>query len=94
MLFTAAARTLNTGYKWNERHTLLTELGGPPTLIEPVTGWIMLRELEGAVGLRVFALDGAAKPIGQEIRGRRMEDGWEFPIGEPATTFYRLEVVR
>jgi hypothetical protein len=94
MLFTASARTLNSGFQWNERHTLLTQLGGPPTLIEPVTGWIMLRELEGAVGLKVTALDGAAKPKGDEIRGRRMEDGWEFAIGTPATTFYLIEVVR
>jgi hypothetical protein len=54
----------------------------------------MLRELEGAVGLRVLALDGSAKRIGEEIRGRRMEDGWEFPVGTPATTLYLIEVVR
>lgn len=94
MLLTAAARTWNTGAKWNERRTLLTELGGPPSLIEPVTGWLMLRELDGAVGLKVTALDGSARKIGKEISGRRMEDGWEIAIGEPATTFYLVEVAR
>jgi hypothetical protein len=65
-----------------------------PSLIEPVTGWVMFRELDGAVGLRAKALDGAARQIGEDIRGRRLEDGWEIPVGDPATTFYLIEVIR
>ncbi len=94
MLLTAAARVENTGQKWNERRTLLTDRGGPPTLIEPVTGWLTLHELQGAVGLRAKALDGAARQIGEEIRGRRLEQGWEIPVGNPPTTYYLIEVIR
>ncbi len=94
LLLTAGARVSNSGAKWNERRTLLSEWGTAPTLIEPVTGWVMLRELDGAVGLRAKALDGAARQMGEDIRGRRLEDGWEIPLGDPATTFYLIEVIR
>jgi hypothetical protein len=59
-----------------------------------VTGWILLRNIEGAVGMEVTALDGSARPLGPAVRGRRLEDGWEFPIGEPATTTYLIDVIR
>jgi hypothetical protein len=94
MLLTAASRWQNTGSGWNDRRTLLPEWGKEPTLIEPVTGWLVLRELDGAVGLRLIPLDGAARPIGKPISGRRLEEGWEIPIGDPATTFYLVEVIR
>ena len=94
MLLTATAREQNTGSKWNERHTLWETLGGPPTLIEPVTGWLMLRNIEGAVAINVTALDGSARPIGQPVRARRLEAGWEFPVGNTPTTTYLIEPVR
>jgi hypothetical protein len=94
MLLTAASQRLNSGAEWNDRHTLLTKLGGPPTLVEPVTGWVLFRELEGAVAVRAWALDGSGVPHGDEIRGRRLEDGWEIAIGTPVTTSYLVEVVR
>lgn len=94
MLLTACARWQNTGSKWNDRRTLWTEWGTGPTLIEPVTGWLVLRELDGAVALKLTPLDGGARPIGKPIEGRRLEDGWEIPLGSPATNWYLVEVVR
>jgi hypothetical protein len=94
MLLTACSRWQNTGTKWNDRHTLWTEWGTGPTLIEPVTGWLVLRELGGAVAVKLTPLDGAARPIGQPINGRRLEDGWEIPLGSPATNWYLIEIVR
>ena len=94
LLLTACSRWQNTGAKWNDRHTLWTDYGTAPTLIEPVTGWLVLRELDGAVGLKLIPLDGAAKPIGPPIDGRRLEDGWEIPLGQPATDFYLIQVIR
>lgn len=94
MLLTACARWQNTGAAWNERRTLWTNLGHEPTLIEPVTGWLVLRELDGAVALRLIPLDGAARPIGEPVMGRRLEDGWEIALGQPATSHYLVEVVR
>jgi len=94
MLVTATAREQNTGSKWNERHTLWETLGEPPTLIEPITGWLMLRGIEGAVAMDVTALEGSARPIGKPVRARRLEAGWEFPVGNTPTTTYLIEPIR
>jgi hypothetical protein len=94
LLLTACSRWQNTGSKWNERRTLWERWGTGPTLIEPVTGWVELRELDGAIALSLTPLDGAAKPIGNSINGRRLEDGWEIPLGSPAATQYLIEIVR
>jgi hypothetical protein len=94
LLLTTGSRIENTGTQWNDRHTLWSEWGTGPTRIDPVRGWLTLRELDGAVAVLLQPLDGAAKPIGKPISGRRLEDGWELPLGEPATTFYLIKVVR
>jgi hypothetical protein len=94
LLLTACARWQNTGAEWNDRRTLWTKYGEAPTLIEPVKGWLTLHEIEGAVGLQLIPLDGAARPIGEPIRGRRLENGWEIPLGDPATTWYLVRVIR
>jgi hypothetical protein len=94
MLLTATAREQNTGSKWNARHTLWETLGTPPTLIETVSGWLMLRNIEGALAIDVTALDGSARPIGRPVRARRLEAGWEFPVGDTSTTTYLIEPVR
>lgn len=94
LLLTACARWQNTGARWNDRHTLWEVWGHEPTLIEPVTGWLVLRELDGAVAVTLTPLDGAAQPVGAPISGRRLEDGWEIPLGTPATTHYLIEVTR
>ncbi|HEX5787434.1 MAG TPA: hypothetical protein VFY03_04605 [Woeseiaceae bacterium] len=94
LLLTAAARWQNTGSEWNERHTLWEFWGKGPTLIEPVTGWLMLRELDGAVAVRITPLDGASQPIGEPRAGRRMEVGWEVELGTEPTVQYLVEVHR
>ena len=70
LLLTACARWQNTGAEWNDRRTLWTKYGEAPTLIEPVKGWLTLHEIEGAVGLQLIPLDGAARPMGEPIRGQ------------------------
>jgi hypothetical protein len=94
LLLSATAREQNTGAIWNDRHTLWTELGSAPTQIEPVTGWILLRNIDGAVGMQVTALDGSARPAGDRISGRRLELGWEFPIGTAVSTTYLIRPIR
>ncbi|MGA8204959.1 MAG: hypothetical protein WB812_10610 [Woeseiaceae bacterium] len=94
LLLTACARWQNTGSEWNERHTLWEQWGKGPTLIEPVRGWLMLRELDGAVAVRVTPLDGASQPIGEPLNGRRMESGWEIELGTVPTVQYLIEVYR
>jgi hypothetical protein len=93
LLMTATGRVENTGSTWNTRRTMLEVWGGPPTRIEVIRGWLTLKQLDGAVGVLVTALDGSAKPLG-ESRGRRLEIGWEIPIGEKPATSYLVKIVR
>ncbi|RIA43765.1 hypothetical protein DFR49_1994 [Hephaestia caeni] len=94
MLLTTTGKVENTGAEWDKRRAMLTNWGTAPTVIEPITGWIQLKDLEGAVGVFAQPLDGSARPIGPEIRGRMIEPGWEIAVGTPATTSYLIRVVR
>jgi hypothetical protein len=94
LLLTTTAKVENTGQKWNDRHTMLSDWGGAPSLIEPVTGWIQLKDLEGAIDVSAQPLDGSARPIGAPIKGKMIEPGWEIAVGTPATTTYLIRVAR
>jgi hypothetical protein len=94
MLLTTGSRVANTEQKWNDTRTRLTNQGNSPSLIEPVTGAVTLRGIEGAAMVSAAALDGSGKPIGAEIQATTSPSGWTFPIGEPATTWYVISVKR
>jgi hypothetical protein len=94
MLLTAGSRVSNTGMKWNEAHTRVTNQGGTPSLIEPVTGTVALRNLDKAKAVSATALDGSGKPVGDAIPARKTAEGWVLPIGQPVTTWYVVSVRR
>ncbi len=93
LLLTATGRTENTGQVWNARRTMTDPWGGPPTRIEPIRGWVLLKQLEGAVDLEVTPLDGASRPLAAQA-ARHLEAGWEFQIGQQPATSYLLRVIR
>jgi hypothetical protein len=94
MLLTTGSRVANTGQKWNDTRTRLTNQGGSPSLIEPVTGAVTLRSIEGATKVTAAALDGAGNAMGDEIQAVKTADGWKLPIGDPVTTWYVITVRR
>ncbi len=94
ILLTTAGRAQNSGSEWNARRTMLTKWGAAPTLIEPIKGWITLRDLDGVLGVFATPLDGAGKPMGPPIRGRMLEAGWEVEVGSVPTTSYLLRIAR
>jgi len=94
LLLTAGVRVVNTGMKWNETRTALASWGGPPTMIEPVAGKLILQNIEGALEVRVAALDGAGRRIGEPRLANRTKQGWELEIGEPASTWFEVTVKR
>jgi hypothetical protein len=94
MLLTTGSRVANTGQKWNDARTRLANQGGSPTLIEPVSGTVTLRNIEGAKTVKATALDGSGKPIGTPISARKTPAGWEIAVGDPVTTWYVLTVTR
>jgi hypothetical protein len=94
MLLSAGSRVSNTGLKWNADRTRTVDQGGSPSLIEPVTGAIVLRGLSGATAVSAVALDGSGKQIGEPIAATKVAAGWRLPIGSPVTTWYVVSVQR
>jgi hypothetical protein len=68
--------------------------GESPSLIEPVSGTVVLRGLEGAVAVGASALDGAGRPIGNAIAATKRSGAWALAIGDPVTTWYVVSVKR
>jgi hypothetical protein len=94
LLVTAGARVSTTGFKWNEGHTKILDNGAAPVTIEPVTGSITLRDLRGATGVEIVALDGAGRPSGAPVASTKTGAGWRLKIGEPTTPWYLVRVKR
>ena len=94
MLLTAGSRVTNTNIQWNGVAPRPTSFGESPALIEPVTGTVILRNLQGATAVSATALDGSGKPLGAAVPGKKTADGWAVAIGDPVTTWYVVEVKR
>ena len=77
---------------WDSEHTGLLDWGRSPSLIEPVVGTITLRNLQGADGVQVRALDGSGQPFGPPIRGVQQGGDWQFSIGTMVTPWYEVAV--
>lgn len=94
ILLVAAARTANTGMKWNpERTSINDNWGGPPLLVEVVEGQISLRRGDRAPALKLKPLDGrgvARKDLGAALG--KQGDRQLIPLrAEDATVWYVLE---
>jgi len=94
MLLTSGAAVTNTGAEWNETRSALKQWGTSPTLIEPVTGRLLLRNLEGARGVTMAALDGRGQRIGAPVAATKTPEGWRIALGEQVTTWYEIKVDR
>ncbi len=93
LLLTVGGRVENAGQQWNDTRTVMTDHGGPPSLIERVSGRIVLKCLENVTSVLVYALDGAGRPNG-EAQAKNTSEGWAFAIGDPVTTWYEILVAR
>jgi hypothetical protein len=63
-------------------------------VIEPVTGKLLMRNLEGAAAVYWSPLDGGGRPVGTPIRAQKTAGGWEVKLGEAVTTWYEVTVQR
>jgi hypothetical protein len=90
----AGAAVTNTGVEWTETRSSLKQWGTSPTLIEPVTGQLLLRNLEVARGVTVSALDGRGQRIGPPAAATKTPEGWRLKLGEYVTTWYEIKVER
>ena len=94
MLLTAGAAAGNSGMEWNESRTALKRWGASPTIIEPVTGQVLIRNIDKARSVTVAALDGSGQRIGGPVRAVKTEAGWKFRLGGQVTTWYEIVVER
>jgi hypothetical protein len=93
LLLTTSGRAENTGMVWNARRTNVDVWGTAPTRIESIKGWLLLKDIEGAVGVSVTPLDGTGRPL-TKLAGRQLESGWEIEIGDVPANTYLIEVRR
>jgi hypothetical protein len=94
MLLTAGARVANAGMIWNETRTALTTWGAAPSLIEAITGKIILRDLAPAMEVHATPIDGAGRALGEPIAAANSQSGWAIALGKPATMWYEVTVRR
>ena len=94
LLLTTGSRVENTGMLWDATRARVTEQGHAPTLIEPLTGTIILRNLAGAIQVSAQPLDGSGHRLGEPILAQKTAAGWEIAVGQPATTWYEVKVGR
>ncbi|HEY7181050.1 MAG TPA: hypothetical protein VIC84_06510 [Blastocatellia bacterium] len=94
MLLTSGATVTNTGVEWNENRSALKQWGTSPTLIEPVTGQLLLRNLEVARGVTIAPLDGRGQRIGAPVAATKTPEGWRVALGEQVTTWYEIKIER
>jgi hypothetical protein len=94
LLLVTTARSVNTGMTWNENRTSLSNWGSAPTVIEPVKGKVILRNLEPAKAIVVIPLNGAGEASSNTSSSQNIKAGLEVSIGEPATTWYLARIER
>jgi hypothetical protein len=94
MLLTACVRVENTDMTYDATRTHTSKQGHSPTLIEPVTGYIILRSLDAATAVSATPLDGSGKAMRDPIAAAKAMRGWEIPVGDPATTWYLVNIIR
>jgi len=94
LLLATGARVANSGLTLDDKRQTVPKWGTYPPAIEPVTGVVVLRGLEGAKSIEVQPLAAEGRPLDSKIQTTRAGDSWRIPIGEPATTWYLVKVNR
>src|SRR5262245_10136061 len=61
---------------------------------KPVIGQLLLRNLEGARGVTMSALDGRGQSVGAPVAAMKTPEGWRLQLGEQVTTWYEIEIER
>jgi hypothetical protein len=94
LLLVTTARSGNNGMVWNENRTTLSNWGSAPTVIEPVKGKVILRNLEPSQKIEIIPLDGAGKALGYTVTAHSANGEVVLSIGEQTTTWYLVRIQR
>lgn len=91
LLLVACGQVANQGQRWNSQRTSLEDWGKAPTVIEVITGSLVLKGVN-ARQVDVQPLDAQGRPLGEVISAKHMADGWQIPLGKVTTVWYLLTV--
>ncbi len=94
MLLVTGARVANTGMKWldDTRHSLGEQWGEAPTRVEPVSGTLILRNLQKADKVILKPLDNCGQPVGKGMPFTQEDGAWRIALSdEMATLWYLVE---
>lgn len=94
LLLAVTARSGNTGMAFKEDGQTLAQWGKGPTVIEPVTGTVSIKDLRGVKGIKATALTAEGRPIGAPVPVEQGAHGWKIGIGTSVTTWYVVEMMR
>jgi hypothetical protein len=94
LVLVATARSANAGMIWNEKRTSLSNWGSAPTVIEPVKGKVILRNLEPLQRIEIIPLDGAGKALENSVSVHGVKGEFVLQIGQPATVWYLVRIQR
>jgi len=94
LLLVATARSANAGMIWNEKRTSLSDWGSAPTVIEPVIGKVVLRNLEPLQRIEIIPLDSAGKALENSVSVNGVKGDFVLQVGQPATAWYLVGIQR
>lgn len=94
LLLVTGAKVENSGQVWDSERKRLIRRGVAPSLIEQVTGKIILSNLEEAKSVVAKPLDGSGNTFGEVVVAEKSGDSWILTVGESVTTWYKVEVTR
>jgi hypothetical protein len=93
LLIATTGAAVNTGQRFADDGKTLAEWGNGPVLIEPVGGTIKLSGLTDAKSVRATPLTAEGRRLSPSREANRTATNWSLRLGDPATTWWLLEVV-
>ena len=94
LLLVTTARSGNSGMAWKDDGKTLDKWGSGPTVIEPVTGAIVLQNLKDVRDLHVVALSPTGRRLEKSVTVLHDDVTWRIELGTPAATWYLIDVQR
>lgn len=91
LLLLTTAKCTNTDLKWKEDHQTIANWGKGPTLIEPVSGQVQLKNLR-AKGVKLTPLTAEGRPTDKSLSASAAGNDWNITLAPTATTWYLVEV--
>jgi len=94
ILLATTARAGLSHIAWSEDRTFLREWGERPTVIEPITGELLFRNLGDAKGIMLMPLDGSGQVLQRQAVTPNARGEFVCSLSSTVTVWYIVEVER